>query len=526
MRLRLIVVFLALLSAPTRAGEPNNGSAADYERVKSLGRLFADKVLNARVQPEWTPNGSRLSCRIEHPDGTSSFEQIDADKGTQSPAFDSKKLAAALSTQLKKPVEEKRLPISRAELLDDGSAFKFVMNGRVWRCKLDDYSLTDESSAPSPEQAPRRGGRAPRRPPQESARPSGPVSPDGKWTAFAKDYNLWMRAKDSKEEFQLSKDGKADDFYSEPFYWSQDSQHLVVLKTKRGGDRKVYLVESSPADQLQPKLNNYDYLKPGDKIPQAFPQLFDIASKTQISVDTALFPNPWIPDTGGNHYRWDADGARFLFLYNQRGHQVMRLLAIDAKTGAVKPIINEECKTFFDYSGKEYLHYADDTRELIWMSERDGWNHLYLIDAQTGAVKNQITKGEWVVRGVDRVDEKARQIWFRARWNLSGAGSLLRPFLPHQFRRHEPRQADRRRRHARDFVFARRALSDRYLFARGSAARDGTAPRGGWETRERNRARGRIGAAENRLARAGTLRRKRPRRHNGHLRNHCPPDEL
>ena len=48
------------------------------------------------------------------------------------------------------------------------------------------------------------------------------------------------------------------------------------------------------------------------------------------------------------------------------------------------------------------------------MSERDGWNHLYLYDAKTGQVKNQITKGPWVVRGVDRVDEAKRQIWFRA----------------------------------------------------------------------------------------------------------------
>jgi len=44
------------------------------------------------------------------------------------------------------------------------------------------------------------------------------------------------------------------------------------------------------------------------------------------------------------------------------------------------------------------------------MSERDGWNHLYLFDGTTGQIKNQITKGEWVVRGVDKVDETARKI--------------------------------------------------------------------------------------------------------------------
>src|SRR5207253_3174624 len=89
-------------------------------------------------------------------------------------------------------------------------------------------------------------------------------------------------------------------------------------------------------------------------------------------------------------------------------------IAVDAATGEARAIIDEQSKTFIDYSGKNFLEWLDDTGELIWMSERDGWNHLYLYDAKTGRVKNQITKGEWVVRGVDRVDDEKRQIWFRA----------------------------------------------------------------------------------------------------------------
>ena len=80
----------------------------------------------------------------------------------------------------------------------------------------------------------------------------------------------------------------------------------------------------------------------------------------------------------------------------------------------MKAIVDEQSQTFIDYSGKHFLEWLDDTGELVWMSERDGWCHLYLYDARTGQVKNQITKGEWVVRGVDRVDKEKRQIWFRA----------------------------------------------------------------------------------------------------------------
>jgi dipeptidyl aminopeptidase/acylaminoacyl peptidase len=70
---------------------------------------------------------------------------------------------------------------------------------------------------------------------------------------------------------------------------------------------------------------------------------------------------------------------------------------------------------------------------VIWASERDGWNHLYLIDGKTGRVKNQITKGDWVMRGVDSVDvATARFISARAEWTRSR--TVLHSLLSHQLR--------------------------------------------------------------------------------------------
>jgi dipeptidyl aminopeptidase/acylaminoacyl peptidase len=235
-------------------------------------------------------------------------------------------------------------------------------------------------------------------------------TPDGKWSAFIRDYNLYVRNRDDGDETALTTDGTEQDAYEEPFYWSPDSSKLVVLRTKKGGDRKVYFVESSPKDQLQPKLHSYSYLKPGDPIPLSKPHLFDVGAATQIAISDELFPNPWSVDP----IRWDDDSRRFTFLYNQRGHQVLRVIAVDARTGKARTVVEERSETFVDYAHKLFLHRVDDANEIIWMSERDGWRHLYLCDSETGRVKNQITKGEWVVRGVERVDEEKRQIWFRA----------------------------------------------------------------------------------------------------------------
>ena len=120
----------------------------------------------------------------------------------------------------------------------------------------------------------------------------------------------------------------------------------------------------------------------------------------------------------------------FTFEYNQRGHQVYRIVEVAAATGKTRAVINEEASTFFCYSGKRFRADIDDGREIVWMSERDGWNHLYLYDGITGRVKKQITKGNWVVRGVDKVDDQKRQIWFQA----SGMQPGKDPYFVHYYR--------------------------------------------------------------------------------------------
>jgi dipeptidyl aminopeptidase/acylaminoacyl peptidase len=261
-------------------------------------------------------------------------------------------------------------------------------------------------------------------------------SPDGLWQAFVRDRNVHVKDLERDEEFALTRDGSADDPYTDRLHWSPDSARLVVLRVRPGNTRQVTYVEAAPKDQLQPKLHHYDYLKPGDRIPHERPQLFDVAARQQLPIDDTLFPNPWNIE----QIRWSPDSRRFTLIYNQRGHEVLRVIAVDAASGQARAIVDEQSRTFIDYAHKQFVHFLDDTRELIWMSECDGWNHLYLYDSESGQVKNQITRGPWVVRDVDRVDEQARQIWFRAggirpeqdpyfvhlcRINFDGSGLLI-----------------------------------------------------------------------------------------------------
>ncbi|MFO7905182.1 MAG: prolyl oligopeptidase family serine peptidase [Pirellulaceae bacterium] len=236
------------------------------------------------------------------------------------------------------------------------------------------------------------------------------TSPDGRWSARIDDHNVVVRDRKSGEAIRLTNNGTETDPYEGTFYWSPDSKKLVVIQERRGERRKVHLIESTPSDQLQPKHHSFTYAKPGDRIDRPRPRLFDLEKRAAIEISEKLFSNPW----SITRIEWAPDSSRFTFLYNQRGHQVLRLVAVDGSTGEATAVIDEKSQTFICYSSKLFLRRLDQTDEIIWMSERDGWNHLYLYDGATGKVKNRITKGEWVVRGVERVDTTDRRVWFTA----------------------------------------------------------------------------------------------------------------
>ncbi len=208
------------------------------------------------------------------------------------------------------------------------------------------------------------------------------------------------------EKIALTTTGTESHPFTGPLLWSPDSQKLLAIQTERAEKRVVHFVESSPKDQLQPILRDMEYVKPGDPLDHPRPRLFDISARKAIPIEETLFPNPWrLSD-----YRWDADSARFTFLYNQRGHEVLRLVAVDAETGHAITLVDETPETFVCYSSKAFHRDLEDTNEILWMSERSGWNHLYLFHREWGGLKHVVTQGDWVVRKVAHVDTEAREL--------------------------------------------------------------------------------------------------------------------
>jgi dipeptidyl aminopeptidase/acylaminoacyl peptidase len=401
------------------------GTLADYQRAGTLRTRYQAAALNIPETPTWLEKGRfwyRKSVAGGH-----EFVMVDASTGAKAPAFDHVKLAASLSKAANASYTAVTLPFNTISFVDGDQAIEVVAAEFKWKCSLSDYAC--QKLGPAPAGAGRRGGGAPpqNRGLQTPVEDRPAASPDGKWEALIQNFNVYLRPKGKTEGSMLSFDGSEANYYAaSSISWSPDSKKLAAYRVRPGFHRKLQYVESSPSDQLQPKYMTIEYAKPGDVLDRQQPVLFLIDDKKQIVVDSSLFPNPYLL----SRPVWWKDSRAFTFEYNQRGHQVYRVIEVDAASGRPRSTIDEEAKTFFCYSGKKYRRDINDGKEMLWMSERDGWNHLYLYDETSGKVKSQITKGNWVVRGVEHVDEERRLIWFRA----SGTNPGQDPYFVNVYR--------------------------------------------------------------------------------------------
>jgi len=377
------------------------GTSKDYDRAFSLTDRLKDKVFYSGVVPQWIANTNRFWYVRETPKGKI-YIVSDAVKKTQSVLFDHLKLAESLSKATNKQVEIEKLSLQSLQVSDNLDTIRFVNDGTKWiYLRLTNSLINDGKKTASKGDYwgkidTEREGKA-------------VVSPDKTLSAFVKDNNLYLKDSLTGTVKALSADGTRDEYYSTNISFSPDSKNIAVMRIRTADMTQLHLIESSPADQLQPKLQTRDYVKPGDALPFRTPVIFSLVTGEKKAASTDLFNSQM--DLKG--FEWFADSKSVLIEYNQRGHQVYRVLEMNAKTCLVKTLIEETSRTFVNYN-RYFRKNLEGGNEIIWMSERDNWNHLYLYDRHTGKVKNQITRGEWYVRDIVNVDEKKREIIFSA----------------------------------------------------------------------------------------------------------------
>lgn len=395
------LVFTGFLMLFVQLSVMAQGSLEDYKNAKEIRSTF-NKVYQVPQQITWSEEGNFFSYRISLPDGKHLLYVVDAvekQKTTVYPAEIAKQMSEMLSEEVQlSPGWGRGLKVLNPNEIE------FVEREVTWRWNNLDRVLTKVGDAP---EADRRGRYWGNRWDESTGDPVD--SPDKVYEAFIKNNNLYVRKKDDAEhEKQLTFDGSPGEYYSARIQWSSDSKKVALSKVRKAEVRQLTLLESSPTDQLQPQLHTRDYVKPGDALSQYYPTIVDVEEGHMWQVDPTKVTNQYAL----SYMSWRPDDSGITFEYNQRGHQRYDVLELSAVDGQTRTIISEVSPTFIDYSGKRFRKDVEKTQEIVWASERDGWNHLYLFDGKTGNLKNQITKGDWVVRKVIHVDEENSKIVF------------------------------------------------------------------------------------------------------------------
>ncbi len=420
--MRNIVAIIAalILSLPALAQEAV--TIEDYERAEGyLGNYTRPLVFNSSVRPNWLDDG-RMWYRNTTADGAE-FVLVNPARKTRTRAFDHQRLADALSSD-EKTYEALDLPFRSFTFADNGRSITFDAEARRYTCSIRSYECTWEE---------KEGGAAPPESPYARfmRNRTQVLSPDGELSAFIREYNLWVRDVETKEETQLTFDGIEDYGYATNnagwtkgpgpvVLWSPDSRKIATFQHDARGVGEMYMVSTKSG---HPELSQWKYPLPGDSL------IFRI-SRVVIHLDGPRMvrlnmpPDPHRSSTddhiagrGGTFLdvRWSLDSNRLAFVSNSRDHKEAKLRVADPETGDVRDVMEEVQETYFESGdGFSNWHYLAATDEVIWFSERDNWGHLYLYDLTTGQVKNRITEGEWAVLQVRYVDRENRKIYFTA----------------------------------------------------------------------------------------------------------------
>ncbi len=272
------------------------------------------------------------------------------------------------------------------------------------------------------------------------------ISPDEKKVAFIRDWNLWMRHLETGEEIQLTTDGIENFGYATDnagwrksdrpvLLWSPDSKKIATFQQDQRHVSDMYLVNTQVG---APDLQQWKYPLPQDEdIIRIHRVIIDVENESivRLKMDTdprrGTLCDDITCDGSFDDNVWNDDASKLAFVSTSRDHKIAQLRIADATTGEVQDIFKEEVETQYE-SGQGAINwkYLPNSNEFIWYSERDNWGHLYLYDLETGKIKNQITKGDFVVTRVREVDQENRVIYFEANGREKGRD----PYFSHFYK--------------------------------------------------------------------------------------------
>ena len=381
-----------------------------YQSAENLlGHRRHRLELRSAVRPHWIDNGERFWYRVETEFG-GEYVVVDPQRGERGPAFDQERLASALAAIAEREVDPFELPFRWIDLTPESVGFDAF--GSRWECTLTDYRCGRVGAT-------------------DVHRLLEVASPDGRWVAFRRDNDVWIRSVENGEERQLTSDGEEGCGYAynargmlyqqflrnyeipehtPSLSWSPDSTRILTHRIDDRNLPPLSVIDYAPADESRPRLWQAPYPMPGEPLPMAQWVTLDIDGDRVEFGDP--FPAQMLSPIDMGWTWWAEDAANVYFLEQERDRHTLRLRVADVTNGEVRTLIEEYGETRVEpaqeWGLSPMVAIIGNGREALWYSQKDGWGHLYLFDLGSGELQRQVTHGEFAVRQILHVDEEAR----------------------------------------------------------------------------------------------------------------------
>lgn len=381
---------------------------------------LSKKYYRSWVNPHWNESQNLFWYSVKTKQGTE-YIQVNLKNGKKKPLFSQKKLAELLSSKLNEEVKPFDLSISHLNLDEKGEYLSFQADTLCLKYHLKKQKL-EEGEKPNKQ------------------RKLTSLSPDKKTLAMVIDYNIWLKNMETGDSIQVTKDGQREYAYGvmpswysvknienkEDFdldldlNWSPDGKYLIVGKYDHRNMKKLYLYKSLPENGHRAEVYEYERPIAGDSlVPTVEYGLIDMASSQYQTLDLEAIATflSW-------GVQWHKEKSQAYFTRFSRGYKSLNIIELDALSAEVKSVYHDQEETYVDPGYHEMMLFEKSDDFLIF-SERDGWNHIYHVSKKHSEPK-QMTKGEFVVRSIEYIDEENKKVYFTA----AGKEDNTDPYLP------------------------------------------------------------------------------------------------
>ena len=415
-RIALALIATSVLASISTQLFSQDVEQAEREAIYRKYLSFSSHVVGGRIEPHWMADGNSF-WYVDGDQDNIVIWKVDPVSNTKAKMFRTDVLRVKLARLLGHQPPGNGLPFRSFRFTDEKErVVKFSVEGKDFQLELDTYQINAYSTGevdaePTVVRARTILARPGEFPLREIA------SSSGNWFVGFNDHNLYLRAAKDDEVLQITDDGMdgfgwTPEFWPPPWCsWSPDGSRVAVTKWDTREAIKVPVVHWLKRE-ADVDYHPYSWVAEAPIVQRQL-YLLDVATRRPIPVHPKVGPNALL-----QFIAWRPDGSEFLFWEYDRHFKKLVLKAADATTGTARTLIAEESKKYHRNAVRWYVNprlpffvWLDNNR-FIWMSERNGWDHLFLYDLEGGST--QLTVGEFPVDRVVTIDVPGGWVYFLA----------------------------------------------------------------------------------------------------------------